>query len=116
MCERPDRRGLRRDAIGERAVDSELRSRGHIRQFQDVGCIRVIPCAVASKVLTYHLVISGEGFWGLIHEEMFERCEQIGPEPSFFLAHSIEIAALQQQCEEALREIFRIFRFNALSA
>src|SRR5512132_3954593 len=47
---------------------------------------------------------------------MLQRCEQIRSEPSFFLANGIEIAALQQKSEKTLREILRLFRFNALSS
>src|SRR5262249_40660162 len=47
---------------------------------------------------------------------MFERGEQIRTQTPFFFAHSIEVPALQQQCEEALSEIFRLFRSNALSS
>src|ERR1041385_625917 len=45
---------------------------------------------------------------------MFKRCEQIGTETSFLFADSIEVSALQDQCEEALSEIFCLFRVGAL--
>src|SRR5438105_11535113 len=47
---------------------------------------------------------------------MFERCEQIRPQTPFLLADGIQIPAFQQQSKKTLREIFRLFRSNALSS
>src|SRR6266496_1100280 len=46
---------------------------------------------------------------------MFQRRQQIGTQTAFFFTDSIQVPTLQQQCEEALSEIFRFFRVGALS-
>src|SRR5947208_5237967 len=46
---------------------------------------------------------------------MLEGCKQIRPQTSFLLANRIQIPAFQQQSKKTLREIFRLFRSDALS-
>src|SRR5215468_9548530 len=45
---------------------------------------------------------------------MLQRRKQIRTQAPFLLADRIQVAALQQQSKKALREIFRLFRPDAL--
>src|SRR5262245_30313322 len=46
---------------------------------------------------------------------MLERCEQIRTQAPLLFAHRIQIPAFQQQSKKTLREIFCLFRSDALS-
>src|SRR5438552_17999056 len=51
----------------------------------------------------------------LVGQKIFDRRKQVRTKPSPFLANSIQVSALQLQCEKTLSEILRLFSPNTLS-